>query len=276
MDEVGYHMNALPQEVVNKKIPYKNTIMLCIALLVLVLESVNIIITESQLFMPNREIPITIKQEFITMKNYLAFKAPFRMIVAGPSGCGKTTFVRKILLNANEMISPPPDDIIWYYKRWQEWYNDKKYNEHISFIRGMPKNESISCTKSRLIVLDDLFQDINRDIVQLFTCDSHHQNISVVFITQNFFHKSPHQRTISLNASYLAIFKNPRDTSQITHLAQQMYPGNVKFMTDAFRQSTSSAHSYLLVDFTQDADDQTRLRTNIFPGETTTVFIPAH
>ena len=45
-------------------------------------------------------------------------------------------------------------------------------------------------------------------------------------------------RTISLNAHYLILFKNPRDASQINHLAKQMYPTKSKFMVEAYRDAT--------------------------------------
>ena len=46
--------------------------------------------------------------------------------------------------------------------------------------------------------------------------------MSVIFLTQNLFHKNKHMRTISLNAHYLVLFKNPRDVEQFTTLARQM------------------------------------------------------
>jgi hypothetical protein len=45
----------------------------------------------------------------------------------------------------------------------------------------------------------------------LFTKKSHHRNISVMYIEQNLFHKGKNHRTISLNAHYMVLFKNPRD-----------------------------------------------------------------
>ena len=33
-------------------------------------------------------------------------------------------------------------------------------------------------------------------------------------------------RNISLNIHYIILFKNPRDSQQISTLARQMYPGN--------------------------------------------------
>ena len=93
-------------------------------------------------------------------------------------------------------------------------------------------------------------------------------------IVQNLFHKSKSHRTISLNAHYLVLFKNPRDVTQIRHLASQMYPSKSKFMVEAFHDATASPYGYLLVDLKQDTPEILRLRTNIFPEEQETVYVP--
>jgi len=64
-------------------------------------------------------------------------------------------------------------------------------------------------------------------VSQLFTKGSHHRNISLILITQNLFHQGPSSRDISLNIMYIAVFKNPRDKTQIVHLARQVYPENI-------------------------------------------------
>jgi hypothetical protein len=61
-------------------------------------------------------------------------------------------------------------------------------------------------------------------VSELFTKGSHHRNNSLVLITQNLFHQGPSSRDISLNSKYIVVFKNPRDNTQIVHLARQVYP----------------------------------------------------
>ena len=60
--------------------------------------------------------------------------------------------------------------------------------------------------------------------------------------------KNKESRTISLNSQYVVVFKNPRDVSQMTTLAKQMYPGRVKFVQEAFAETTSTHNGYILVD----------------------------
>ncbi len=109
---------------------------------------------------------------------------------------------------------------------------------------------------------------------ELFTKGSHHHNLSVILILQNLFYRGKEMRTISLNAHYMVLFKNPRDASQITHLARQMYPNKPKFMVEAYRDATSSPYSHLFVDLKPDTEEHMRLRSNIFQGEYPTVYVP--
>ena len=80
-------------------------------------------------------------------------------------------------------------------------------------------------------------------VANIFTNGSHHRNISVAFLVQNLFHKNKHIRTISLNAHYMVLFKNPRGASQFASLARQMYPNKSAFacrpLTGAGRRLTS-------------------------------------
>ena len=62
---------------------------------------------------------------------------------------------------------------------------------------------------------------------ELFTKGPHHRDISFVLIMRKLFHQGPSSRDISLNSKYMVVFKNPRDKTQIVHLAQQVYHENI-------------------------------------------------
>ena len=71
----------------------------------------------------------------------------------------------------------------------------------------------------------------------------------------------------------MVLFKNPGDVSQFANLARQMYPKKSQFAVEAYKDATLEPYSYLLVDLRPEQDDDLRLRTNIFPGETHYVYI---
>ena len=124
-----------------------------------------------------------------------------------------------------------------------------------------------------LLVIDDQMDEVNKNVLRLFTKGSHHRNISVIYIVQNLFGKNNDHRTISLNVHYLTVFNNPRDKSQIVHLAKQMYPGEIDYVKEAFALATREPHGYLLVDLKQSTPDALRLRGRIFPGEEKEVYV---
>lgn len=163
------------------------------------------------------------------------------------------------------------DRILFYYGEWQDGYvNYLDDGMKVEFREGLPKSEDFSNDPhlKKLVVIDDLMRESsNHVVVDLFTKGSHHRNASVIYITQNIFHKSTHSRDISLNASYIVLFKNPRDRAQIQHLARQVYPEDSKFLQDAFQDATSMGHGYLMIDCKQNTLDEFRFRTCIFPDD---------
>lgn len=200
------------------------------------------------------------------------WKHPFTCIVAGPTGSGKTQFVITFVERAEEMMQPPPQKILWFYGEWQEAYLGVQ-SPTVEFVEGLPNEERLDPTRVNLIIIDDLLAETNSKVTKLFTKGSHHRNTSVIYITQNMFDKNKENRTISLNAHYMVLFKSPRDAAQVEHLARQMFPRNSKFMREAFADATSEPYSYLLVDLKPDTPEDLRLRSKIFPEELQTVYV---
>ena len=196
----------------------------------------------------------------------LEWRHPFTSVIAGPSSCGKTSFVVKFIGYASRIMNPPPTSITWCYGSYQTAFDSLP---NVKFVEGIPDINQIE--RGSLLVLDDLMHEADERVNKIFTKYSHHRNISVMFMTQNLFHKNA--RTITLNAHYLVLFKNPRDMAQIAHLARQMFPGKSKYMLDAFNDATLKPYSYLVVDLRADTDDAHRLRSGVFPDEINYVYI---
>ena len=196
----------------------------------------------------------------------------FSCIVAGPSRAGKTSFVVKLINNVKTMITPPPKNIIYCYSEWQPLYESL---QGVKFINGLIDVNEINSSEPNLIILDDQMHSINEQTEMIFTKYSHHRNCSIIFITQNIFQRaSSHMRTMSLNASYLMLFRNVRDVQQIATLARQMYPkGQSKFLVEAFEDATSENYGYLFIDLRQETSDVARIRTGIFPDEKTYIYV---
>ena len=197
-------------------------------------------------------------------------KHPFTGIIAGPTSCGKSTLVKDIIKNKAVMIHPVPTHIVWFYGEWQPMYDTMP---GVEFVEGLPNLKVLDSKQPTLVIIDDLMSETDKTVTTLFTKGSHHHNLSILHLVQNLFDKNKHSRTISLNAHYLILFKNPRDASQITHLAKQMYPGHIKFLQEAFGDATTEAYGYLLIDLKQETPEHLRLRTNVLPGDTQYVYM---
>jgi len=200
-----------------------------------------------------------------------SWKHPFTAIVAGPTGCGKTVFTFKFISEAANMISPPPEKIMYCYGEYQPVFNEYP---QVLFNEGLPDVSQFDGRERTLLIIDDLMSETNDSVSNIFTKVSHHRNVSVLFLTQNLFYKSKQNRTMSLNSHYIVLFKNPRDATQIATLGRQMFPGKGQFLVDAFRDATELPFGYLLIDLKPDTDEKYRIRTRIFPDERQYVYLP--
>ena len=107
----------------------------------------------------------------------------------------------------------------------------------------------------------------DNEFVNLFTKESHHGNLSVIYIVQNLFHQRKGNRSISLNSHYLVLFKNPRDKLPILTLAKQMYPSKPAWFIKEYEEAVRRPYGYLFVDLRPTIPERCRLRTNVLPGE---------
>jgi hypothetical protein len=137
---------------------------------------------------------------------YIRLRHPFTCTVAGPTWSGKTQFVFRLIRHADQLIVPPPEKIVYCYGEFQPSFAEFP---QVEFHEGLPDVSRFDGKFRILLIIDDLMNEANQNVCNLFTKLSHHRNVSVVFITQNLFHRNRHIRTMNLNTHYLVLFKNP-------------------------------------------------------------------
>ena len=207
-------------------------------------------------------------------------KSPFTMMISGPTGSGKTQFTTRLMSDAENLSTHTPVEIIFCYALWQALYETfKNFDIPVTFHKGLISSDDLPTDmKHRWIVIDDLMREGNKDdkqlVTDLFTRESHHRNLSVIYITQNHFQKDT--RILSINSHYLVVFKSPRDATTISNLAKQIFPKSEGFLQESYKLATRQPHSYLMLDMTQGTDERLRVLGRFREGEdeTTDVYIP--
>lgn len=207
----------------------------------------------------------------------ITFKFPFSWCVCGGSGSGKTTHVLNFLSYKDELMSISNcKNVIYHYNQWQPSFDEfRERNIVTEWNQGLPTLEDIKLKTSEnsesgtLLIIDDFYHMLNQDIVEMFTVLSHHGNLSVILLAQSLFGVGNNNfyRAISLNSTYISVFKNPRDNQQIATLSRQLRPSNWRWIVDAYYEATKRPYSYLFIDNHQKTCEEIRIRSNILPSE---------
>ena len=121
-----------------------------------------------------------------------------------------------------------------------------------------------------ILVLDDLMNEggSDKNVMDLFTKHSHHQQITVIYLCQDLFPVGKFAKTISRNAHYIIAFKNPRDQLGLRNLLQQSFPTQFREVLDTFRKVTNDRpFAYMLLDLHPANQDDQRILSHVLKDE---------
>ena len=200
----------------------------------------------------------------------IRLKENFKMFISGPSHCGKFFFVSELLDNIDGFSKQTPQTVIYIYIVWQTKFdemrsavdafiqdNENMINQIQNYARGQPV----------FVIFDDLINSKSLpEIAKLFTVDGRHMNMSMAFLTQRMFVNNEHFRQISQNCDYFCVFKNPRNSSEIRTLAQQLTPGSLDLI-DIYTEATKNAFSYLFINLTQECQSHVKYLSSLFDSD---------
>ena len=147
---------------------------------------------------------------------------PYSLLLSGPTGCGKTTWIVELLRHHGGLCSHTPRKLICIYGVEQpdlfETIRKIWFPRQCEFINGFPEDlltrleQTSDC--GSLCIFDDVMNEVssNSMVSKLFTRARSHLGCSLVLMLQNIFQKGTQSRTISINAQYQVLFRNPRDS----------------------------------------------------------------
>ena len=222
-----------------------------------------------------RKIKLFIKME--VDREELLLLSPFTLLCVGATSSGKTSFIKKFLIDVQNLVSQPPKKILYCYGTFQPIFEHMKEEVHnITFMQGIPNKqilEELSAYGQTLLIVDDLMNDVynSKDMLHLFTQYSHHHKISVIFTTQNLYHGGKFGRTITLNCHYLVLFKN-YNLAQVRFLGQSLFPHKSHKFIQIYNDAIQKKYGYLLIDLHPGSDSRFMLRTQIFPPEDMVIY----
>uniref|UniRef100_A0A914H7W1 Integrase catalytic domain-containing protein n=1 Tax=Globodera rostochiensis TaxID=31243 RepID=A0A914H7W1_GLORO len=208
------------------------------------------------------------------------FRHPFTMCVSGCTGSGKSQWVLRMLSNLAAMVDTPIYGVLYCFGEVnEEVLRLQQMDTTIRVCHGVPEEahvqrEARNMQGRLLLVLDDLMVGMRAPFLDvLFTRGSHNWGVSVVLLTQHLFTRE--LRIARNNSHYLVLLRNPAGALQVRTLGTQLFPGGaLAHFIEAYEDATAEPFGYLLIDMHPTTRPPMRLRTHIYPGELTVVYLP--
>ena len=197
----------------------------------------------------------------------IRLKENFKLFISGPSRCGKTFFVSDLIENIDGFSKQPPSTIVYVYKVWQSKFDELSSIVNIFLVDSedvVNQLKELAVGQPIFVIFDDLINSTSlAHISNLFTVDGRHMNMSMAFLTQRMFVNNENFRQISQNCDYFCVFKNPRNSSEIRTLAQQLTPGRLD-LVDVYMEATKNPFSYLFINLTQECPPKVKYLSSLF------------
>jgi len=182
-----------------------------------------------------------------------------------------------LIKNRREIINKEIKTIIYVYTDHQNvFYELQEQVPDIIFTTDISQIENL-INETTLIIVDDKMDIITKGkdkdlMINFFIKGCHHRNCSIILLIQNNF--EPGLRTISINSLYRVFFYQPADVSSIVSIAKQMFPGQSKYLLDAYEKATSKRFGYLLFTLHPASNKLLKVRSSLYPSQDCEIYIP--
>ena len=170
----------------------------------------------------------------------MKFLHPSNICVVGPSGSGKTKYVLDVI--SNRKIMPFPEDIYYLYNVHQDFMKDFP---QITFVQGMDLSVIQDDGADKLLIIDDLMLEMNKELGEHFICRTRHLKCSTIFLMHTLFQNKDIHRLISNNTHYFVIFGNRRQLLNVKTLGKQL--GLPTRVLAGYEYASSMPYGYFVI-----------------------------
>lgn len=198
---------------------------------------------------------------------------PFRMIICGASGSGKTNCMINLFKSINAfthtyLFAKNLDQPIYkWFVETMSAISKKTGKEVITFgddLDKLPDCNKFNMTESNLIILDDMICEDKKNIQKIseLFIRSRQRNVSIIMITQSYFHLD---KMLRRNADYIILKKinSIRDLKRI--IAEYNIDCDAEEMIKKYREATTKFTDFFLID-TNTNEPTLRFRHNFSPS----------
>ena len=170
----------------------------------------------------------------------LSFIHPSNICVVGPSGSGKTVFVMDLI--ARQLIKPFPRQIYYLYNIRQDFMKDYP---QIKFVQGMDLTVIEDDDKDKLLIIDDLMLEMNKDLGEHFICRTRRLKCTTIFLMHTLFQNKDIHCLISNNTHYFIIFGNRRQVLNVKTLGNQL--GMQSRIMEGYKYAMTQPFGYIVI-----------------------------
>jgi len=189
----------------------------------------------------------------------------------------RVPFPAKLLSREIKFTKIPQKKVVYFYKTYEKIFDDVKLrDESIVFCNTKEQVESeLAGDEGKLLICDDFMAQAssteNKYITEFFTDRCHHQNITLIFLSQLLYPEKG--RCWALNTQYYVLFKNHHQ-QQINTFFRNINPKLHKFLIDSYTFCTDNRFGHFFMSLHGQTDDSVRYRSKVIPFEGMKIFLP--
>ena len=134
--------------------------------------------------------------------------------------------------------------------------------QKIEFVQGLKLDVIDNYKEPKIMIIDDLILQLDRNLAQHFIAGSHHTKTTTFFLVHSIFLNNENYRLISQNSQYMMIFKNKRNFSSVKTLARQILGSDYERLIDAYKYI--GPFEFVLLTFHPKVPEELLVLTDLF------------